>query len=420
VLPLIRRIADPASPNMVILAGVDLASFEEYYRTIRRGQGGSICLLRADGLLLARSPSPDESQRGQSLANDPAFKAGQTMGNDGFLTARSPIDGIERMTAFKRIAPYSVGVTASLSTAEVLAPWWHRFWLMSAGAALTTVAISIFTVLILRLLSRLEAEALGLELRVRDRTFALKQLLQRREQFLAEISHELRSPLNAIIGFTEALIHGIRGPVPPAQAEYLTDINRSGLHLLALVNDLLDNAAIDAGSLRLDESDFDLAEIVEETVRLVDRCAAARKISIVTSLSPPGLTLRGDRRRLLQALLNVSVNAVKYGREGGRVEIRAGREPDGDCLLTITDDGVGISPEDLRLALTPYGRVGRHETAGTDEGTGLGLPLSIGILELHGGTLTLHSTPGRGTRAELLLPAERVRVSDCPRAVGLV
>jgi len=413
VLPLARRVADPKSPVAVLMAAIDVAALERHYDTIRHSVGGAITLLRDDGTVLIRSPSPPDSERVRNLSDAPLFSNANTQDVDeGQFDGLSPFDGIDRLGSYKRIRSFNIGVSVSLTRDAVLEPWWRRVWLVVAGTTLISLAIAIAATLILRHLASLRAEAVTLENRVEDRTYALKQLLDRREQFLAGVSHELRSPLNAILGFSDALLMGIRGPVPPDQAEYLKDIHRSGQHLLSLVNDLLDSAAIDAGSLQLDETTFAAAEIVEETTRLISQSAAQRGIDVAARIEPPGLMLFGDRRRLLQAVLNLSVNAVKYG--GGKVEIGVSIDAAGACLICIADDGVGIGAEDLRLALAPYGRVAPHGARSASEGTGLGLPLSIGIVELHGGALTLHSESGRGTRAEIRLPPERVRTAVVP------
>ncbi|CCG39717.1 ATP-binding protein [Magnetospirillum molischianum] len=418
LLPLVHGIDGSVSSISLLMAGVDIPALERHYDTIRHSVGGAITLLRDDGTVLARSPSPSDEERVQTLTGAPLFNTVNWRGErDGHFEGPSPFDGIWRLGAYKRIEPFNIGVVVSLARDAALEPWWRRVRLVLAGSVLVSLAIAVGTCLILRLLTSLQAEALTLENRVHDRTRALKLLLNRREQFLAGVSHELRSPLNAILGFSEALLMGIRGPIPTEQADYLRDIHRSGQHLLALVNDLLDSAAIDAGSLRLDESTFAASDIIEETIRLISQSAQLRNITVTTRIDPPDLTLHGDRRRLLQAVLNLSVNAVKYGRQGGRVEISAEIEPTGDCLLTIADDGEGISPEDLRLALAPYGRVEHHTATNAErsnEGTGLGLPLSIGIVELHDGTLTLHSEPGHGTQAVIRLPSKRVRLAEQP------
>ncbi|WP_244511103.1 sensor histidine kinase [Magnetospirillum fulvum] len=422
VLPLVRQVADSQSPVAVLMAAIDVAALERHYDTIRHSVGGAITLMRDDGTVLIRSPSPPDSERVRTLTDAPLFSNANAQGVDeGQFDGLSPFDGIDRLGSFKRIRSFNIGVSVSLTRDAVLEPWWRRVWLVLTGAVLISLAIAIAATLILRHLASLRAEAVTLENRVEDRTRALKQLLDRRQQFLAGVSHELRSPLNAILGFSDALLLGIRGPVPPEQTEYLKDIHRSGQHLLSLVNDLLDSAAIDAGSLQLDQTTFPATEIVGETTRLIAHAATQRGIDIATRIEPPDLTLFGDRRRLLQAVLNLSVNAVKYGREGGKVEISVALDPTGGCLIGIADDGAGISAENLRLALAPYGRVAPHGASGAgypNEGTGLGLPLSIGIVELHGGALTLHSEPGRGTRATIRLPPNRVRTGPS-RAGGM-
>jgi len=404
LIPLVRRISDPTHPYVLLLAGIDVTALERMYGSIRRHQGGAITLINLDGTVLVRSP-PLPGTLGRNLQDHPLFRRFAGRASQGRFIAVSPLDGTARANAFTLAEPYRIGAVVSMSDAEVLAPWWERVRLALAILGGATVAVLGGMVLILRLLRRLEREAHSLERRVEERTGDLRRMIDRRRVFLASLSHELRSPLNVILGFSEALLGGLHGGLTPGQRGYLLDIHRSGQLLLELVNDLLDGAAIEAGSLRLEVGVVDLAELIAEARMMIGQQAAALDITIASRIDPTGLRLWADRRRLLQVLLNLGTNAVKYGGRGCHVEISARLTADDACRIEVSDTGPGMSGEEITMALTPFGRADGSRGI---EGTGLGLPLAAGLCALHDGTLSLHSHPGEGTRVEILLPPSRV------------
>ncbi|GAB3117632.1 sensor histidine kinase [Novispirillum itersonii] len=224
-------------------------------------------------------------------------------------------------------------------------------------------------------------------------------------EFLANIGHELRTPLNAIIGFSDAIRSGVFGPVqPPQYGEYARDIMDSGRHLLDIINDILDVSRIDVGMMVLQPEAVDLAQIADSALRLISVRAVAAGVTLHSEI-PSGLpSYWGEGRRLKQVLVNLLGNAVKFTPEGGSVTLRLWQEePDGTLCLSVRDTGIGMRPEDIPVALTPFRQVD-NRLARRYEGTGLGLPLSKAFVELHGGTLTLHSAPDQGTDALVRLP----------------
>lgn len=224
-----------------------------------------------------------------------------------------------------------------------------------------------------------------------------------KQAFLAHMSHELRTPLNAIIGFSETMTNGYLGKMEnPKHAEYAQDIQLSARHLLELINDILDISRIEAGEEKLVTSEVDLCDLVETTLVLAD---PGPEIETIVSIPADFPRLRGDRRRLQQVLLNLVSNASKHTGSGGRIDIRSTLE-DGAIVLSVKDNGAGMSPEDIEIALTPFGQV-RASIDQTHEGTGLGLPLSQSLMELHGGRLGLESTLGEGTTVRMIFPVER-------------
>jgi len=227
-------------------------------------------------------------------------------------------------------------------------------------------------------------------------------------EFVANMSHEFRTPLNAIIGFAQVLRDEMFGPLGSERyTSYVADILESGEHLLELVNDILDLARADAGRLDIEESVIDLTILVTQSLRFVRDRAARERIALETRLPRNLPRLLGDNRRLRQLLLNLLTNAVKFTDHGGRIVVEAERLEGGDIALRITDSGIGMSRADIVVALEPFGQAQRRRR-GRLEGTGLGLPIARRIAEIHGGTLAIDSTPGEGTTATVILPASRV------------
>ncbi|HZB91039.1 MAG TPA: PAS-domain containing protein [Stellaceae bacterium] len=236
-------------------------------------------------------------------------------------------------------------------------------------------------------------------------------------EFLANMSHELRTPLNAIIGFSDILMGQIFGPLGDARySDYARDIRDSGLHLLNLINDVLDVSKVEFGKVELIEETVDIVAVVESCARLMRDRADTAGLRLVQEL-PPGLPyLQGDSRRLKQVLLNLLSNAVKFTPSGGRVTIKASYRPEDGFRLVVEDTGIGIAKGDLEKALRPFGQIDSR-LARKYQGTGLGLPLARSMAELHGGKLELDSAPGQGTTATIWLPPARVlQPANLPRA----
>lgn len=236
-----------------------------------------------------------------------------------------------------------------------------------------------------------------------------------KSEFLAAISHELRTPLNAVIGFSEVMMSEAFGPLGQAvYAEYARDIHESAEHLLELINDILDVSKIEAGKLNLDEEETDVVDLVRAAARLVS--ARAQETGVALSLEVgadlPEITL--DARAFKQVLLNLLSNAVKFTERGGSVVLAAGIGADGAFRLSVRDTGIGMSEAEIQVALTPFGQVD-SSLARRFQGTGLGLPLSRGLVELHGGSLEVASRKPGGTCVTVRLPAWRT-VTD--RAVA--
>jgi len=225
---------------------------------------------------------------------------------------------------------------------------------------------------------------------------------QAKSKFLANMSHELRTPLNAIIGFSEIMQAGMFGPLGAEKyLEYCRDIHSSGLYLLDVINDILDMAKIEAGRIRLDFEDLDLETMLAEAIRVAGARAQDKKLAVTARIAP-ALTLRADRRAVMQIVLNLLSNAVKFTPAGGAVAVRA-RASATNVVIAIRDNGIGIAPDALARLGRPFEQVESQLTK-SHQGSGLGLAIAKSLVELHGGEMRIRSRLGKGTLVLVRLP----------------
>lgn len=225
--------------------------------------------------------------------------------------------------------------------------------------------------------------------------------------FLAHMSHELRTPLNAVIGFSEVIEHQLFGNDPEKYASYARDIRTSGMHLLELLNDILDMSKLEAGRYDLHEEHVDIAQIVETCLSMLRLRAETNGVSLVVRPFRTAVVLRADARALRQVVLNLLSNAVKFTPNGGAATVSWSIPESGELVLSVADTGIGIAPEVQALIFQPFER-GETKKTQHYEGTGLGLAISKNLVELHGGTITLTSAPDHGTVVTIRFPADRL------------
>jgi two-component system, cell cycle sensor histidine kinase PleC len=224
-----------------------------------------------------------------------------------------------------------------------------------------------------------------------------------KSSFLGTMSHELRTPLNAIIGFSEIIEASAGKSADETLAENAHEIRKAGRHMLGVINDILEMSKIDSGALQLNLADYSIAEIVEDCLPMIrDRVEAKEQtLDVRIARDTPPVPL--DMRRIRQVLLNLLTNATKFTPAGGSITVAVRGTKAGGCLVAISDTGVGMTPDEMRIAMRPFGQVQNMYTR-TEEGTGLGLAISYGLVKAHSGEFYMESEPGVGTTVVVTLP----------------
>jgi PAS domain S-box-containing protein len=234
-----------------------------------------------------------------------------------------------------------------------------------------------------------------------------------KSNFLANMSHELRTPLNAIIGFSELIMKETFGPVGNDKyKEYMGDIHMSAEHLLSIINEVLDMSKIEAGRWELAEEEFDLGQLFDSVCRMMISRVFSSNIDIVQQVEEGLPNIYADYRLIRQALINLIANATRYSPQGGKITVSGAIDKDsGGVLITVEDEGIGISEDKIQRALEPFGQVNDNSNMRDlhQQGTGLGLPLAKAMIEMHGGSLEVKSWLGKGTRVQIMLPKKRIR-----------
>lgn len=240
---------------------------------------------------------------------------------------------------------------------------------------------------------------------------------QAKSQFLSNMNHELRTPMNAILGFSELIKSKAFGDAVDRYVEYAVIIHDSGQHLLNLIDGMLDLAKIEGGKLSLKEVEVDLQSLISDLITEQEAVAAETNLTLTTSVDRGLPHLYADERGLRQIIANLLSNAIKFTQAGGTIDVFAHIEPDGRMAFGVTDSGLGIAKDDQEHVFERFGK-GRHDVKIEDKGPGLGLAIVKGFAEAHDGRVTLQSEIGAGTRVTVTFPVERVIQKYNARAVG--
>ncbi|MBJ7415395.1 MAG: hypothetical protein JHC88_08070 [Niveispirillum sp.] len=403
-IPFWVRVEAPDGSLIAVVVGDVLSEyFAGFFSAVDLDLGAIATLMDLDGTVYARGASTPGIV-GQSYPDLPDVGAAREGDGHGIIRAVSPIDGEDRIASYELLPGTRLLVSVGQDMDHVLQPYRQfRNQILLQGVFGTLLVLAL-VVLVRRYVAKLEAS----ETAARLARAEAEQATAAKSQFLAVASHELRTPLNAIIGFAEVMVHRIHGPMGnPKYAEYAEDIRGSGLHLLALINDILDLSKIEAGKMDLRLEVVDLPTLAAECVRLMRGRVEAASLDLrVVSTGEKAPHLRADAMKIRQVLLNLINNAVKYTPSGGTITVAVERDPlwpDDYMVMRVADTGCGMTPTEVALALEPFRQINSH-LARAGEGTGLGLPVAKSLVELHGGSLSIDSEPGQGTVVSIRLP----------------
>ena len=414
-----RRASAPDGTMLgVVMLAVDPFYFSDFYKDLMLGPDRFVSIIGLDGIVRSRL-ADGEAVLGQDVSRDDFFQRVQKKTDDAFVIT-SVADPISRVFAFRVLKDYPMAVTVATALEWNLSE-------VNRGAIVYRGIAAVFTATVLLLATavvvfgvrreaerRLREQKAALEAAVAARTAELsaqqktlvdlnvKYLSEReaatkaneaKSDFLSNMSHELRTPLNSIIGFSQLM--ATDEDIDQKNRESAELIHRSGCHLLDLINEVLDLDTVEARRIALSIEPVDCASLVEESVAMVRAVADMRGVKIETG-ALAGLTVKGDRTRLRQILINFLSNAVKYNRPSGRVLVDARRGADGRILLRVEDTGFGIEPSRMKELFLPFNRLGAEKTG--VEGAGIGLALTRRLAELMGGSVGAESELGQGSR----------------------
>lgn len=382
----------------VIVAAIDPTYFSDFFTSVDFGTNRFLALMLEDGTLLFSGPNTNSDR--DAILDFLSEKATHDAKAQQVVTNTQNFGSSMNIYSYARIKNLPIITAIVMEEEDFLSSW--------RAARIKDISfIAIFTIFgsVLSFFALTMAKQI---LRVEASEAAAILASQAKSEFLANMSHELRTPLNAVIGFSEMLNAGYFGALNDKQKERIQDINLCGTHLLQLISDILEFSKGEAGKLEVMAEELEPARSIEECIRIVAERARVKQVQILPQIAPHLPMLLADKRKLRQILLNLLSNAIKFTPANGRILVAA--EMDGkQMVITVSDTGIGIAEEDIPVALAVFGQVHREQS---HEGTGLGLPLAKMFTELHGGTLQLTSTIGKGTTVTLTFPASRVIRAD--------
>jgi two-component system, cell cycle sensor histidine kinase PleC len=323
------------------------------------------------------------------------------------------------MAVFAATFPVTAAISLDFALQGTLRDYILASMAVTAQAYFAVLAYRLYSTTLATLQARAEKDALIGEL---EQAKAISDEARRhaeaanisKSRFLAQMSHELRTPLNAILGFSEVMKTEVFGEhAVPAYKEYSADIHNSGVHLLGLINEILDLSRIEAGRYELNEESVSLVGIVEDCHHLLKLRASNRGITMHEVFESDLPRLWADERAIRQICLNLLSNAIKFTPQGGNIWLKVGWTASGGQYMSVTDTGAGIPEEEIPIVLSSFGQ-GSNSIKSAEQGAGLGLPIAKSLTDLHGGTFVLKSKLRIGTEVVVTFPPERVVAAMAP------
>ncbi len=327
------------------------------------------------------------------------------------------------MAVFAATFPVTAAIALDFALQGTLRDYILAIMAVTAQGYFAVLAYRLYSTTLATLVARAEKDALIGEL---EQAKAISDEARQRAEaanisksrFLAQMSHELRTPLNAILGFSEVMKTEVFGAHSvPAYKEYSADIHNSGVHLLGLINEILDLSRIEAGRYELNEESVALVAIIEDCHHLLKLRAANRGITIHEMFEADLPRIWADERAVRQICLNLLSNAIKFTPQGGEIWLKVGWTASGGQYMTVKDTGPGIPEEEIPIVLASFGQ-GSNSIKSAEQGAGLGLPIAKSLVDLHGGTFVLKSKLRIGTEVVVTFPPERVVAAMAPMRIA--
>lgn len=409
-LPAFYKIRDADGVLKGYIAGIiDPAVLNDFLSTLEVGEHGDALIWDQTGRLIAAHPNSRRVVGSYSdyaatgMANEYTGVASLEIG-----TLTGALEGSQIILSNKSIEGGQIGLVAFLDGRDYLAAWHKSFYVVALTSIVVLSLLFALTTILSRELKHKARDEAALEMAKRQ----AEQANLAKTHFLAQVSHEFRTPLNAIIGFSEMMKAQINGKQPAEKyLEYADDIFSSGKHLLSVVNDVIDLSRIEAGEFRQNPEEINVGACIDAVLRLLESDAQERDIKTVTPAANATYDLMVDKRLIEQVLINLLSNAVKFSPVGATVRVEVMSDEPGFVDVVIGDQGDGIDSKLIERIGEPF-LVGKAEISVEGQGAGLGLSISKRIMQFIGGELLVSSYPGEGTTARMRFPdSMRVRSS---------
>ena len=396
--------------------------FASFFRRLPLGRYGVINLLGRDGMIYVRVTS-EATTFGQPITTSGlrsiVEQAETSPKGTRYVSADASIDHVAKYFSFQVFPSYPLIINVGVSEDDILDSFWSETWKIVVASILFSAALVAATAVSQRRMNIIRRQSEGMRrqaqsLQTRNQELAEQSMAlaeatryaqeadRLKGEFIANMSHELRTPLNAIIGFSSILLDSSQEAANPGRRANLERINAAGRHLLDLVTGVLEMAKLESGSFEMTPEVVDLGDLVAECIEMTEVLRETKAIELTVE-RPPLCLATCDQVRTRQIALNLLSNAIKFSPSGGRLKVTVAGGGLERAVVEIADSGIGMTEEEIEIALTPFAQVSSGPAKSYD-GTGLGLPLAKRLVEVQGGRLMLQSVKGSGTTVRCDLP----------------
>jgi two-component system, cell cycle sensor histidine kinase PleC len=405
-----RASSNGTYPGLVVTA-LQIHNFIDFFQSTEFDRDQIVAIAHANGTMMLRLPRY-KGIIGKSFAHDLLYTTHLPVSPKGSYSAKVKTEGTHRLVSYNKLNHFPLVVVVSKLKSKVLEEWWKQTTINLLFTLAVSTLFGYFFWILQRQANALEGHQAGLNKQIKTSTRELQIALieaeranQAKSEFMATMSHEFRTPLNAILGFSEMLREQYFGPLGADNyRDYSQYIHSSGEHMLELVNDMLDIAAIEAGKRPVLYEDIDIVSVATNCVKSVEPAAKNGEIDLSLDIPDGSPSLYTDKRSITQIILNLLSNAVKFTESGGSIVVRI-TQADQNTSIIVSDTGVGIPADRLSSVTDPFSQA-HTDPLITQKGTGLGLSIVKSLVEAQNGSLNIESKIGTGTTVTVTLPSQ--------------